>query len=70
MGKSRGRSTTKIHISDAEPRNPIDFKITEGEIHGAKGADKTTKKIGVTRNFVAAKVTILTQSVTRAGRLE
>ena len=55
IGKSRGGSTTKIHIAADAHGNPIDFEITGGEVHDSKVAGKLIKKVGKAKNFIADK---------------
>jgi transposase len=55
IGRSRGGSTTKIHMACDAHGNPIDFEITGGEIHDAKAAPQLIEKVKRTENFVADK---------------
>ena len=55
IGRSAGGATTKIHIAAYAHGNPIDFEITEGEVHDVKAAPKIIEKVGVAENFIADK---------------
>ena len=55
IGKSRGGSTTKIHIAADAHGNPIDFKITGSEVHDAKAAEEILGKIGTAENLIGDK---------------
>lgn len=55
IGKSRGGSTTKIHIAADAHGNPINFEITGGEVHDAKVADKIIDNVGQASHFIADK---------------
>ncbi len=55
IGKSRGGSTTKIHIAADAHGNPIDFEITGGEVHDVKAAPQLLEKIEAAQNFIADK---------------
>lgn len=55
IGKSRGGSTTKIHIAADAHGNPIDFEITGGEIHDSKIAEKIIEKVGKAEHLIADK---------------
>ncbi|HYX32189.1 MAG TPA: IS5 family transposase [Oligoflexus sp.] len=55
IGKSRGGATTKIHLAADAHGNPIDFKITGGEVHDAKAAGEIIEKIGEAEHFIADK---------------
>jgi transposase len=53
IGRSRGGSTTKIHIAADAHGNPIDFEITGGEVHDSQAANALIEKIGDAENFIA-----------------
>lgn len=55
IGKSRGGSTSKVHLATDAHGHPIDFEITGGEVHDAKIADKMIEKIGKAENIIADK---------------
>jgi transposase len=55
IGKSVGGFTTKIHIAADAHGNPIDFKITGGEVHDAKAAEEILGKIGKAENLIGDK---------------
>lgn len=55
IGKSRGGSTTKLHIAADAHGNPIDFEVTGGEVHDSKVADKVIEKIGAADHLIADK---------------
>ena len=55
IGKSRGGSTTKIHIAADAHGNPIDFEITGVEIHDSKIAEKIIEKVGNAEHLIADK---------------
>ena len=55
IGKSRGGSTTKIHVAADAHGNPIDFEVTGGEVHDAKVAGRLIVKIGLAEHFIADK---------------
>ncbi len=55
IGKSRGGSTSKIHIAADAHGNPIDFEITGGEIHDSKIAEKIIEKVGKAEHLIADK---------------
>ena len=55
IGKSRGGSTTKLHLAADSHGNPIDFEITGGEVHDSKIANQLIEKVGVAENFIADK---------------
>lgn len=55
IGKSRGGSTTKIHMAADAHGNPIDFEITGGEVHDAKAANLIIDKVGKAEHFIADK---------------
>ncbi|NJM33183.1 MAG: transposase [Limnobacter sp.] len=58
IGTSRGRATTKIHIAADAHGNPIDFKITGGEVADITVAPEMFQKIGNAQYFIADKGTI------------
>ena len=53
--KSRGGSTTKIHMAADAHGNPIDFKVTGGEVHDAKAAPVLIDKIKAAEYVIADK---------------
>lgn len=55
IGKSRGGSTTKIHICADAHGNPIDFKITGGEVHDSKVAHQLMGLLKEAEYFIADK---------------
>ena len=55
IGRSRGGPTTKIHMACDAHGNPIDFKITGGEVHDAKTAPQIIEMIQEAENFIADK---------------
>ena len=56
IGKSRGGSTTKIHILADAHGYPVDFEITGGDVHDVKAADTLLGKVsGQAENFIADK---------------
>jgi transposase len=55
IGKSRGGSTTKIHMLADAHGNPIDFEITGGEVHDVKAAERVVKKIEKAEHLIADK---------------
>lgn len=55
IGRSRGGTTTKIHMAADAHGNPIDFEITEGEVHDAKAAPGLIDKIGIAENVISDK---------------
>ena len=55
IGRSRGGPTTKLHIVADAHGNPIDFEITEGEVHDAKAAPEIILKMGEAGNFIGDK---------------
>lgn len=55
IGRSRGGPTTKIHIAADAHGNPIDFEVTGGEVHDAKGADILMEKITGAHYLIADK---------------
>ena len=54
-GKSRGRTTTKIHLAVDSHGNPIDFKITEGDVHDSKAVDDIIEMLTDATYFIADK---------------
>jgi len=55
IGRSRGGSTTKIHMACDAHGNPIDFEITGGEVHDSKAAPQIIEKVKGAKNFIADK---------------
>jgi transposase len=55
IGRSCGGLTTKIHICADAHGNPIDFKITGGEVHDAKVAKQLIDMLEKTEYFIADK---------------
>jgi transposase len=55
IGRSCGGLTTKIHIAADACGNPIDFKITGGEVHDAKVAPQLIEVIETAEYFIADK---------------
>ncbi|MGE0526881.1 MAG: IS5 family transposase [Bdellovibrionales bacterium] len=55
IGRSRGGSTTKIHMVCDAHGNPIDFEITGGETHDSQAAPEIIRKVGKAENFIADK---------------
>lgn len=54
IGRSRGGSTTKIHMACDAHGNPIYFEITGGEVHDCKAAPSLIKQINA-ENLLADK---------------
>ena len=44
IGRSRGGATTKIHIAADAHGNPIDFEITEGQVHDIQMATELVER--------------------------
>lgn len=55
IGRSRGGSTTKIHIAADAHGNPIDFEITGGEVHDTQVAGQVIQKVKAAENLIADK---------------
>ena len=55
IGRSCGGLTTKIHICADAHGNPIDFKITGGEVHDAKVANQLIDMLEEAEHFIADK---------------
>jgi transposase len=55
IGRSRGGLTTKIHICADAHGNPIDFKITGGEVHDSQVAAQLIDMLPKTEYFIADK---------------
>ena len=55
IGKSCGGLTTKIHICADAHGNPIDFKITGGEVHDSKIAPQLIEIVKEAEYFIADK---------------
>ncbi len=55
IGRSCGGLTTKIHICADAHGNPIDFKITGGEVHDSKIADQLINMLNEAEYFIADK---------------
>lgn len=55
IGRSHGGLTTKIHICADSHGNPIDFKITGGEVHDAKVANQLIDMLDEAEYFIADK---------------
>ncbi|MGP5495332.1 IS5 family transposase [Psychrobacter celer] len=54
-GKSRGGTTTKIHLAVDSHGNPIDFKITGGDIHDSQAVDDIIEMLTDATYFIADK---------------
>ena len=55
IGLSRGGNTTKIHLYVDAHGNPIDFKITGGEVHDSQVANDLIEVIEQAEYFIADK---------------
>ena len=55
IGRSCGGLTTKIHICADAHGNPIDFKITGGEVHDSKVAEQLIEVVEEAEYFIADK---------------
>ena len=55
IGKSRGGNTTKIHMAVDADGLPIDFEITDGEVHDCKIAPEFIERLPDTKFTVADK---------------
>lgn len=55
IGKSRGGSTSKIHVVADAHGNPVAFEITGGEVHDAAIALKLLEKVPEAEVFVGDK---------------
>jgi len=56
IGKSRGGSTTKLHMLADAHGHPVDFEITGGDVHDVKAADALLGKVaGQAEHFIADK---------------
>lgn len=55
IGKSRGGSTTKLHMAADAHGNPIDFEVTGGEVHDSQAANRLISKIGRATHLIADK---------------
>jgi transposase len=55
IGISRGGPTTKLHMACDAHGNPIDFKVTGGEVHDIKAAPEIVSKLNGAENFIADK---------------
>ena len=55
IGLSRGGNTTKIHLCVDAHGNPIDFKITGGEVHDSQVANDLIEVIEQAEYFIADK---------------
>ncbi len=54
-GKSRGGTTTKIHLAVDSHGNPIDFKITGGDVHDSQAANDIIAMLTDATYFIADK---------------
>lgn len=54
-GKSRGGITTKIHLAVDSHGNPIDFKITGGDVHDSQAVDDIIEMLTNATYFIADK---------------
>lgn len=54
-GKSRGGTTTKIHLAVDSHGNPIDFEITGGDVHDSQVANELIDMINGADYFIADK---------------
>lgn len=54
-GKSWGGTTTKIHLTVDSHGNPIDFKITEGDVHDSQAVDDIIERLTDATYFIADK---------------
>ena len=54
-GKSRGGTTTKIHLAVDSHGNPIDFKITGGDVHDSQAVDDIIEMLTDATYFIADK---------------
>ncbi len=52
-GKSRGGTTTKIHLAADSHGNPIDFKITGGDVHDSQAVDDIIEVLTDATYFIA-----------------
>lgn len=55
IGRSCGGLTTKIHICADAHGNPIDFKVTGGEVHDSKVANQLIDLLEEAEYFIADK---------------
>lgn len=55
IGRSCGGLTTKIHICADAHGNPIDFKVTGGEVHDSKVANQLIDSLEEVEYFIADK---------------
>ncbi len=55
IGKSRGGNTTKIHMAVDSYELPIEFQLTGGEVHDAKGAPELILKLPRSAYVIADK---------------
>lgn len=55
VGRSRGGNTTKIHLCVDAHGNPIDFKITGGNVHDSQVANDLIEVIEKAEYFIADK---------------
>ena len=54
-GKSRDGTTTKIHLAVDSHGNPIDFKITGGDVHDSQAVDDIIEMLTDATYFIADK---------------
>ena len=54
-GKSQGGTTTKIHFAVDSHGNPIDFKITGGDVHDSQAVDDIIEMLTDATYFIADK---------------
>ncbi len=54
-GKSRGETTTKIHIAVDSYGNPIDFEVTGGDVHDSQVAEQLIDMVGNAEYFITDK---------------
>lgn len=55
IGKSCGGNTTKIHLCVDSHGNPLDFKVTGGNVHDSQVANDLIEVIQEARYFIADK---------------
>jgi transposase len=55
IGQSRGGNTTKIHLCVDSHGNPLDFKVTGGNVHDSQVANDLIEVIQEAQYFIADK---------------
>ena len=55
IGQSRGGNTTKIHLCVDSHGNPLDFKVTGGNVHDSQVAPELIELVGTGEYLIADK---------------